>query len=488
MFPAHRRLARLRFVGWLAVVGILPFRGITQPGAPTGAVSPPGRNIVLIVADDLGLDLGCYGQSAARTPSLDRLASDGTRFTHAFCTTASCSPSRSVLLTGLHNHANGMYGLSHATHHFAAYDNLETLPARLREAGYRTARIGKFHVAPEATFRFDVVLGGNPGGDRNGVTMADRCREFLRDSRNTPFFLYFCSSDPHRSGTVNSNSPARPDRFGNDRSYDGVTERTFDPDSLPVPAYLPDTPAARAELAEYYQSVHRFDQGVGRLLEILDATGHRDDTLVVVLSDNGPAFPGAKTGLYEPGVRLPLLVRAPNQKRRGVVSQAMVSWVDITPTLLDFAGVRTEPQAFHGRSFLSILEQEDPPGWDEINASHTFHEVTMYYPMRLIRTRQFKLIENLAHPLEYPFASDLWESATWQTTLTTRATTYGRRAVSAFLHRPRWELYDLQADPDEIHNLADQPASQSTLVDLQARLRRFQETTRDPWLIKVKHE
>src|SRR5262245_55428857 len=132
-----------RSVAWMcvlgaALLGLLP--------ASAGATT---RNVILVVADDMGCTLGCYGDRVAKTPNLDRLAADGTVFTHAFCTTASCSPSRSVILSGLYNHANGQYGLEHAAHHFRSHDRVRSLSGRLAEAGYRTARVGKYHVAPE---------------------------------------------------------------------------------------------------------------------------------------------------------------------------------------------------------------------------------------------------------------------------------------------------------------------------------------------------
>jgi len=474
-------LVRLLTAGLL----ILGFAGV---GRPAEAPARPRPNLVLVVADDLGLTLGCYGDSVARTPHLDRLAKEGVRFTHAFCTTASCSPSRSVLLTGRHNHATGQYGLQHGVHHFEAFADTPTLPGLLSRAGYRTVRIGKLHVGPEPAYPFDRVLTGMRGGDRNTVAMAERVEDYLREPDGRPFFLYFCPTDPHRSGTVNTNSPHRPDRFGNGRDYPGVQENAFEPNSVRVPPFLPDTPACRAELAEYYQSVARFDQGVGRLVQALKNTGHYDNTVLVVLSDNGVPFPGAKTTLYEPGMRLPLIVRAPQAQRQGLTNAALISWVDVTPTLLDFAGALPAEARFHGRSFRAILEQESPAGWDVVYGSHTFHEVTMYYPMRAVRTRQFKLILNLAHPLSFPFASDLYTSATWQHTLTSGTERYGQRPVQDYLQRPQWELYDLQTDPHEIHNLAADPTHQSVLRELQARLRRFQAETQDPWIVKYEHE
>jgi N-sulfoglucosamine sulfohydrolase len=466
----------------------LLFVGLLSEGHPAEPTRGSRPNLVLVVADDLGLTLGCYGDAVARTPNLDQLAKEGVRFTQAFCTTASCSPSRSVLLTGRHNHATGQYGLQHSVHHFEAFADTPTLPALLKRSGYRTVRIGKLHVGPDAAYPFDRVLKAGPGGDRNTVALAERVEDYLREPAEPPFFLYFCPTDPHRSGTVNTNSPHRPDRFGNGPAYPGVREVAFDPASVRVPPFLPDTPACRAELAEYYQSVARFDQGIGRLVRALKDTGHYDRTVLVVLSDNGIAFPGAKTTLYEPGMQLPLIVRVPQAERRGSTNNALVSWVDVTPTLLDFAGALSTPRSFHGRSFRAVLEQERPAGWEVVFGSHTFHEVTMYYPMRVVRTRGFKLIHNLAHPLSFPFASDLYSSATWQQTLAAGAERYGQRRVQAYLHRPPWELYDLQNDPHEIQNLAADPAHQAMLRELQSQLRRFQTETQDPWIVKYEHE
>jgi N-sulfoglucosamine sulfohydrolase len=448
-----------------------------------------GRNVVLIVADDHGRDAGCYQNPVLKTPHLDRLAREGTRFDFAFCTTASCSPSRSVILTGLQNHANGQYGLQHAYHKFSTKPAVRSLPVLLKAAGYRTARIGKLHVEPDEVYRFDTVLEANA---RNGVAMANACRELIAQKSEQPFFLYFCPADAHRSGNVREESPERPDAFGN-RRYPGVEEVCYEPKDVLVPPFLPDSPECRAELAEYYQSVSRLDQGVGRLLGVLEECGRLEDTLVVYLSDNGAPFPGAKTTLYEPGVRLPLLVRSPDAKKRGVVSRAMVTWADITPTVLDFAGALTAggPAAagrFHGRSFLAVIEEENPAGWDEVYASHTFHEVTMYYPMRSVRDRRFKCILNIASGLSFPFASDLHGSATWQGVLRRGNAAYGKRSVEAYHRRPQFELYDLEADPHEVHNLAGSPEHAEVFAALQAKLRAWQERTGDPWVVKYRHE
>ena len=142
----------------------------------------------------------------------------------------------------------------------------------------------------------------------------------------------------------------------------------------------------------------------------------------------------------------------------------------------------------HGRFFLPVFANENPPEWDEVYASHTFHEITMYFPMRVIRTRQYKLILNIAHLLPFPFAADLYESTTWQGVLRRNDSVYGRRKAADFLQRHRYELYDLQADSDGINNLANDPGHASTLAELQQKVKVFQKQTDEPWLVKYKYE
>jgi N-sulfoglucosamine sulfohydrolase len=494
---------------WLTLLLMLPCGGFVL-AAP--------KNVILYVTDDHSPDTGAYGNPVIKTPNLDAIAKDGTLFTHAFCTTASCSASRSVILTGLHNHANGHYGHQHDYHKFSSFSNLLSLPAYLEQAGYRTARCGKFHVAPESNYHFQQVL---PGADRNPVQLANNCRDFIGAQSDLPFFLYICTSDPHRGGAEATEVPTSPNRFGNPlpgKSYPGVTEVLFDPKDVIVPGFLPDTPACRAELAQYYESVARVDQGIGRLVEILKQSGRWDDTLFLFISDHGIAMPGAKTTLYDGGMRSPCIARNPYSAKRGLKCSAMVSWVDLVPTILDFAGVYdraagritaqlqkrlpiakpdpeglqtrvTKPGDLHGRTFLGLLDQEQVEGWDEVYASHTFHEIQMYYPMRVVRTRQYKLIWNIAHPLPFPFASDLWAASTWQAQYNLgKDAPYGAKTVGSYIQRPKFELYDLQSDPYEGHNLADDPKYAKLRDEMIAKIKAFQKRTNDPWIMKWEYE
>lgn len=443
----------------------------------------PDKNVVLIVADDLGLQLGAYGDKNAATPRLDQFAKSAVRFTQARCTTSSCSASRSVILTGLQNHANGQFGHQHMPADFTTHANVQSLPALLKKDGYRVARAGKLHVQPESVYPWDTVYGQKvPGGPHNTVALADSVKPLLEEKSKQPFFLYFCPIDPHRAAQGFANKP-----------MPGVVETKFDPAKVVLPPFLPDTAAARADWADYLEAVNRLDQGVGRLLDIIDETGHAKDTLVIFISDNGPPFHGAKCSHYEPGVLMPFLIRQPEKDYQPGVCEALVTFADILPTILSFTGSAAPDPAtgyqLHGRSVFEWVKNPANPDFvKSVMLSHTFHEIQMYYPMRSVTNGKFKLIHNLAWPLEVPSASDLYESPTWQDVLNRNIEQFGVRSTKAIRHRPEWEFYDLVADPNETRNLANDPAHKVIFEDFKAQLKEFQTQTKDPWLSKWKYE
>ncbi len=482
------------------------------------------RNIVFFITDDESPTLGCYGDPVAVTPAVDQLAKSGTLFLNAYATTASCSASRSVVMTGVHNHLNGQYGHEHDFHHFSTFANAISLalPPAMRNAGYRTAQIGKLHVGPHEVYEFETYL---KGPARNPVEMAEACRKFISKSDERPFFLYFATADPHRSGQVDesSKSELKPNLFGNKpggKAYPGVKEVIYDPAKVPVPLFLPDTPECREELAQYYQACSRVDQGLARLIEILKEAGVYEKTLIVFTSDHGMAMPGAKTTVYEAGLKVPFVVYNPYIEERGVQSAALISHVDITPSLLDFAGALnhemnrpkkwTNPDqywrqrgerlrenragghqfnTYHGKSWIPLLGHADSAHHEAIFASHTFHEIQMYYPMRAVRDQNYKLIWNIADGLSYPFASDLWAASTWQTQYRLGPhAAYGKRTVGKYMHRPRFELYDMKNDPEESVNLASDLHFAPVLEEYKKKLRDQQEKLKDPWITKWDYE
>ncbi|KPL10585.1 hypothetical protein AMJ85_05500 [candidate division BRC1 bacterium SM23_51] len=465
----RRKLARREFLIQATAAAGTVAAASSRPGrAAPSAKQPP--SVMLLIADDHGLDaLGCYGNDVIQTPNLDRLASEGVRFTQAYCTTASCSASRSVILTGLYNHANGQYGHAHSFHHFVTHPWVRPLPRLLRDHGYATGVVGKLHVNPEEQYGFDFQ---GKASSRNVLAMAKDARRFVEQCDGRPFYLHIGYSDPHRA----------EQGFANEKKYPGVKAIKYSPDKVRVPAFLPDRPEVRAELAEYCQSVSRLDQGVGMMMEMLRETGRDRDTLVIYISDNGIAFPGAKTTLYDPGIHLPMIVRSPFHSGRGLVNNAMTTWADLAPTILKWTGAKPPDYPLHGRSWLKILEEENPSGWDEIYFSHTFHEITMYYPSRGIRTRHHKYIHNLYPEVPFPHASDLLASPTWQGLLKRGEKMYGPRSVEAYLHRPLEEIYDLEKDPDEVRNVAGDPKYANVLAELRRKTVAFRKRTQDGWL------
>lgn len=443
-------------------------------GAPLLAQARP-KNILLLIADDLGLHTGAYGDPVAKTPHLDRLAAEGVRFSNAYCTTASCSASRSVILSGLQNHANGQYGHAHSVHNLSYLPKIKPLPSLLKDNGYATGVIGKLHVNPLDRFRWDLNESGD--GGRNGSVMAAKARKFVQDAGNKPWYLHIGFTDPHRAGQGFAN-----------RDYPGIRRTPFDPQQVKVPSFLPDNTATRQEVAEYCEAANRLDQGVGYFLDMLKETGQLDNTLVIFMSDNGMPFPNAKTNLYDAGARLPLIVRQPGAARRCTVNDSMISWVDILPTCLDWAGANPPDYPVHGRSFLPVLDQTNPPGWDHVYFSHTFHEITMYYPIRGMRNQRFKYLRNLHPGIEFPFASDLWGSKTWQSLIPEGMNArVGSRPAKDYLYRAGEELYEVGKDPDELRNLANSPAHRETLLAMRKQVHEWRKRTGDPWLTQSKY-
>ena len=204
--------------------------------------------------------------------------------------------------------------------------------------------------------------------------------------------------------------------------------------------------------------------------------------MVLVMSDHGAPFPNGKTTTYDQGLHVPLIVRCPTVEARGITNHAMTNWADIMPSILEWTGVKGPGYALHGRSWMPILGQSDPAGWDRVYFSHTFHEIIDYYPMRGVRTREYKYIHNLFHQSTYPQATDLWASKTWQSVrkLGPHAMA-GKRSAQAFLHRDPEELYDVRNDPDEVNNLAKSPEHQTVLKQFRTDTLAFRERTEDVW-------
>jgi len=268
----------------------------------------------------------------------------------------------------------------------------------------------------------------------------------------------------------------------------------YKPEDIEVPYFVQDTPAARMDIAAQYTTISRLDQGIGIVLNELKQAGFDDSTLVIYSSDNGIPFPTGRTNLLDPGMAEPFLVSSPLHKERwGQNSDALVSLVDIVPSVLHWFGVQYPTYKIFGpnsvqltgKSFLPVLQQEPKSGWDVVYASHDLHEITMYYPMRVVRTRDYKLIQNLNYKMPFPIDQDFMLSPSFQDLLNrTREglPTNWFRTLKGYYYRPQWEMYDVFGDPKELDNLADNPQYQDILTSLKGRLNVWQNVTDDPWI------
>ncbi|MBN1345868.1 MAG: sulfatase [Phycisphaerae bacterium] len=437
------------------------------------AAAPARLNVLMIVSEDHSPNLGCYGDRVAKTPSLDRLASQGVRFDRAYVTQAGCSQSRSSILTGLYPHQNGQIGL--ATHKYTMIrKDTPNLPALLKAAGYRTGIIGKLHINPSSAFPFDLNW-NDPKfisfGKRDIRKIASVAGEFMAKSA-TPFFLSVNTPDAHVPWhRQQKDIPAEPIGPG---------------DVSPLPWVPVDTPHARKNLANYYNCISRLDTAVGMLLDELARCGKAEQTLVIFLSDHGAQFSRGKMTCYEPGLRVPLIVRWPGHAKPGLVCEELVSTIDLMPTILAATGV-AGPKGLPGASMIPLVEGRSV-GWREyLFAEYTVHSPNMYFPQRSVRDDRYKLIVNFLLDRPSPVAANCVQHRydVDESSLMRLAPEY-REVWQRFSRPPAVELYDLKEDPYEMSNLADRPEHAATVKRLRDRLAEWQKRTGDPLADPVK--
>lgn len=428
--------------------------------ATAAAPAESRPNLILIIADDLGAeDSGPYGNKGVHTPNLDRLARDGMRFTRAFNTCSSCSPSRSSIITGRYPHSTGAERL-----HMPLPAEQITFVEKLKAAGYWTAAAGKWHLGPNVHDRFDVVHEGDKAID--GVKPdGSGCTQWLptlrERPRDKPFFCWLASMDPHR--------PYFPETLA-------VPHR---PEETEVPPYLPDVPPTRKDLAMYYDEIGRLDLYVGKVLAELEQQGVLEQTAIFFITDNGRPFPRCKTSVYDSGIQSPLLVRWPaGRVRPGSTCDRLTSSVDLAPTLLELAGLPAAP-TFQGRSLARLLSDPTAKIRDHVFAEHNWHDYMACE--RAVRSEQFKYIRNSWPELPGTPPADAVRSLTFQEMRRLRDA--GRLTpiqMSTFV-KPRApeELYDVAADPQELRNLVADPAYAKVLAQLRGELDRWRGETAD---------
>lgn len=433
------------------------------------------KNVLLLIADDWSPIAGCYGTRCIQTPNIDRLAARGTVFTRAFCTTPSCAASRANILTGLYSHQHHQYGHTHGFHNFRTRSDALTLPLILRQAGIASGLVGKSHIAPRETYPFDVWEEPTdiPFAKFSNCKLSSLTERFFKDTGDRRFYLHAASSNPHRTGG-DFRRPLHPEFEGNDQLYA--------PDDVDVPAFLPDTPEVRQDLADYYTYISRFDDYVGSILLELDKAGHADDTMVLLLSDHGMPFPGAKASPFDSGHNCPLIIAHPDGVGAGQRCDALVNWSDLLPTILDAMGISEtlKPVELPGQSLMPLLENGNAAWRDVVFYSHAFHEVTNYFPYRIIRGERYKYVRCLASKLDLPLGQDLFDSLSF-TSIKETGGSSERTLQRLFRHWPE-ALFDLEKDPNETTNVIDEPDLQPVVQEYRQRLEQFRRTTKDPWL------
>jgi N-sulfoglucosamine sulfohydrolase len=433
----------LQRCGVMAAVADTVPHALAAPAGPSPAAGAQRPNILYLHSHDTGRYIQPYGY-AVPAPHLQQLATGGVLFRQAFSAAPTCSPSRAALLTGQAPHSCGMLGL--VNHGFSLAQHSHHLAHTLKQAGYETAVAGVQHILQQeelAGYDHNLKVGNM------ARTVAPAAVKFLRAPRRQPFFFAVGFFETHRP--FPSPGPQEDPRF-----------------TLP-PAPIADTPATRADMAAYHASVRVLDNAIGSILAALEQAGLADNTLVIYSTDHGISFPEMKVDLRDAGIGVSLIMRGPREFSGGKVVDALVSQLDVFPTLCDYTGV-ARPAWLEGTSMLPLLRGETPAIRDEVFAEVNYHAA--YEPKRGVRTERWKYIRNygdygkavLSNVDDSP-SKRLWVDHGWR-----------EHAV------PREQLYDLLFDPHEAHNLAGNESLRPTLEEMRARLDRWMTATHDPLL------
>ena len=407
----------------------------------SAADTPP--NLLFVIADDCTFrDIGCYG-GQAHTPNIDGLATEGMRMTRCFQCAPMCSPTRHNIYTGQYPVKTGAY-----PNHTQTFDSIRNITHYLKPLGYRIGLSGKTHIGPKNLFTFEYSNDRNNPDMKAIDAMMGECGE-----SSTPFCIFACSNEPH--SPWNKGDASR-----------------YPPADVELPPYLADTPEVRDAFSRYLAEITYYDDQVGQLLSLLKKHNREQDTLVVVVSEQGNSFPFAKWTCYDSGLQSAMLVRWPGKVMPGTTTDAMLEYVDVTPTFVEVAGGKQDP-SLDGKSFVDVLT-----GKAIQHKKHVFGLMTTKgiingnasYPIRSIRSRTHKLILNLES--DQLFTNACTKSKEYKS-IVAAADAGDERAkwvINHYQQRPPIEFYDVVNDPLEMHNLADHPEHHSTVQELEKEL------------------
>jgi N-sulfoglucosamine sulfohydrolase len=429
-------------------------------------------NILLIVSEDHGQHLSCYGDDVIKTPNLDQIAGNGFRFKNAYVSQAVCSPSRSTILSGLYPHQTGHFGL--AGYGFRYVVPVNTIYTRLKAAGYRTGMIGKLHVEPASALPIDFRSIPSANYERKDLPRYAADAGQFMSAGDEPFFLMVNYPDAHWP-------------FLN--QVDGQPKQLITEDQVkPWPYLAHENKIIRAYTAAMYNGIKRLDDCVGELMQNLERSGKARNTLVIYLSDHGDEFARGKFDIYEAGTKVPFLISWPGKINKGVVSEALVSTIDLVPTMLDVAGLPAAKE-LSGKSLIPLLKNPGVSFRQYLFTEKNVDQVDLYYPRRAVRDKKYKLIYSLLDTprniVAYRYlscvpTSPLAASPTLQE-LETTASPLAKKIYHDWLYPNKFQLYDLENDPWEFNDLSGDPQYDKVKKRLLNVIYQWQKDTDDPF-------
>jgi len=421
----------------------------TLLAGPLLAAAAKPLNFVLFLADDISQeDVGAYGHPTIQTPHIDRLTTAGLRFDEAYLTISSCSPSRCSLISGRYPHNTGAPEL-----HTELPEGMIRFPALLQQAGYYTVLSGKNHMGDYAAKAFNTVSPGvGPGQEEDWV-------QLLQDRpQDQPFFAWYASSDAHRDWQFNHDAPR------------------YDPAEVVVPPYLIDGPKTREDLAGYYHEVSRFDHFIGEVVTELDRQGVLENTVIIIMADNGRPFPRAKTRLYDSGIKPPFIVYAPGLVEPGI-TQSLISSIDVAATILDLAKLPPH-ERIQGVSFAPILQNPSATVRRAAFAEHNWHVYANHE--RMVRMDDWLYIRNNLPDQQNLCVEAYLGGAGEELWAAHAAGTLNEDQRNVFWNPcPEEELYRVSRDPHQLTNLADRPENAAVLAAARAQLAAWTSQTGD---------
>ncbi len=466
-----------------------------QGGSQDSDAAASQPNILLMTLDDMGFGTtGAEGCTVPGiTPNIDQLAAEGMLFTQGFIMTPICGPSRGAILSGRYPHNSGMmgHGKQPPANWTPPKQETPTISRYLREKGYHATAILK-HKRNAPFNTWDISYDEAPYGvgheDRSPAVFKERTSDAIRQAQKAgkPFFIYANPIDPHKPWSRTEWEKEALRTWNPDKPYPDPGRR-YHPDEIEVPTNLPDLPGVREKLVPYYESLHRGDECIGAILEALDESGLKDNTIVVFLSDNGMGTIGAKAMLYHHGLRTPMILRWPGKVAAGKVDKhSVISSVDIFPTILEAIG-QPEIEALEGRSFLPLaLGKRERGERTHAYAAHNYYGDSTpewYFPQRAIIDGDFCYIWNayVKQPNgDRPFLPDGWKDVLDGYLTDEHPEVVAK--VDSIVNKVPEELFDLRTDPGCWKNLVNDPKHAEVLNRYRAILENEMTSSNDPQL------